>query len=158
MMCFTCLYFMSMSILFAPFVYLLLYCCCLYLYKQSCNSVCPAAVSCGPAPDAPANGQKINSGTTFGSTVNYTCNQGYTLQGNNTRTCMANKLWSGRAPTCNRKLLGIRCSTIDIHGHQQSIRAMILQCDDSWGFSLYISIYRHRADKQQVEWQYTCSA
>ena len=135
---------MSMNILFAHFMYLQ------YSYKQCCNCVLPAAVSCGPAPEASANGQRSGSGTTFGSTVNYTCFLGYTLQGNNTRTCMANKLWSGRTPTCNRKLLTIRCTTLDIHGHQQSIGAMILQCDASWGF------YRHRANKHQVEWQYIC--
>ena len=121
--------------------------CITAMYKQSCNCVLPIAISCGPAPDAPANGQRIGSGRTFKSTVTYTCNRGYTLQGDNTRTCMANKLWSGRTPTCNRKLLTIRCTTLDIHGHQQSIGAMILQCDASWGF------YRHRANKHQVEWQ-----
>ena len=136
-----------MIILFAPFMYLH------YSYKQSCNCALLAAVSCGPAPEALANGQRSVSGTTFGSTVKYTCILGYTLQGNNTRTCMANKLWSGRTPTCNRKLLTIRGTTLEIHGHQQFIRAMVLQCDDSSpGF------YRHRANKQQVEWQYTCSA
>ena len=105
-------------------------------YKKSCTCTLPAGTSCSPAPDAPANGQRSGSGTTFESTVTYTCNPGYTLQGDNRRTCMASGEWSGKTPTCNRKLLAIRCSTIDIHGHQKSIKAMILQ----------------------VEWQYTCSA
>ena len=109
----------------------------LYSYKQSCTCALPAVVNCGPAPDAPANGNRSGSGTTFGSTVTYTCDRGYTRQGPSRLTCMASRQWSGSAPTCKRKLLAIRCSTMDIHGHQKSIKAMILQCDDSWGF------YRH---------------
>ena len=91
-----------MSILFMPFVYLK------YNYEQSCTCVHPAAVSCGPAPDAPANGQRSGSGTTFRSAVTYTCDRGYTLQGASRLTCTHLKLWSGKAPTCNRKLLTIR--------------------------------------------------
>ena len=98
-MCFTYLYtYSSMSILFAHFVYLH------YSYKQSCNYVLPAAVSCGPAPKAPANGQRRGSGTTFGSTVTYSCNPGYILQGDNRRTCMADRQWSGVTTHCSRKL------------------------------------------------------
>ena len=74
-------------------------------YKQSCNCVLSAAVSCGPAPKAPANGRQISSDTTFGSTVTYTCNPGYTLQGDNGHTCMANGQWSGRTPTCSGTLV-----------------------------------------------------
>ena len=142
-----------MSTLFAPFLYLH------YSYNQSCNCVLPAAVNCGPAPDAPANGQQIASGAIFGSTVTYTCNRGYTLQGDSRHTCMANGEWSGKTPTCSRKLLAIRhtCSTIasSYMGIKSLSKAVILQCDDSWGFTW---IYKHRTDKQQVDWQYTCSA
>ncbi len=113
-----------MSILFAYFVYLH------YSYKQSCNCVLPAAVSCGPAPKAPANGQQNTSGTTFRSTVTYTCNPGYTLQGDNRHTCMANGHWSGRAPTCDRKLHTVLL--LLLHGYEQFTRALILQCVDSW--------------------------
>ena len=84
--------------------------CMATIYKQSCNCVSPVAISCDPAPDAPENGQRSGSGRIFKSTVTYSCDPGYTLQGDNTHTCMANKRWSGSAPTCNRKLLTIRCS------------------------------------------------
>ena len=94
---------MSMRILFTLFE------CLLYCYKQSYNCVLCAAVSCGPATNAPANGQRSVSGTTYGSTVTYACNRGYTLQGNSRHTCLANGQWSGRAPTCNCKMLRIRC-------------------------------------------------
>ena len=125
-----CIYLLSMSILFAHFVYLH------YSYKQRCTCTLPAAVSCGPAPKAPANGQQSVSGITFGSTVTYTCNLGYTLQGDNEgdngHTCLANGQWSGRTPTCNRKLLAVLL--LLLHGYEKSIRAMILQGADSWGF------------------------
>ena len=39
----------------------------------------------------------------MGATVNYTCNTGYTLNGNNTRTCQASGAWSGSDPTCDGK-------------------------------------------------------
>ena len=73
--------------------------------RKYCTCVLPAAVSCGTAPDVPANGQRNGSGTTYGSTVTYTCNPGYTLKGGSKLTCMANGQWSGRTPTCSRKLL-----------------------------------------------------
>ena len=79
-------------------------CMCLhYSYKQSCTCALIAAVSCGSAPKAPANGQRNVSGTTFRSTVTYTCNRGYTLQGDSRRTCMANGQWSGVTTRCSRK-------------------------------------------------------
>ncbi len=43
--------------------------------------------------------------TTFGSTATYTCNTGYMLTGDTTRTCGAGGQWSSSAPTCNRKLV-----------------------------------------------------
>ena len=76
---------------------------CIYSYKENFTCVFPAAVSCGPAPNAPLNGQRSGSGTTFRSTVNYTCDPGYTLQGDSIRTCMANRKWSGVTTLCSRK-------------------------------------------------------
>ena len=67
-----------------------------------------AAINCGEAPVAPANGQRSGSGTTFGSIVTYTCNHGYSpsAQGHNriVITCMANGRWTGSAPECYSKL------------------------------------------------------
>ena len=136
-----------MSILFAHFVYLH------YSYRESCTCVLPAAVSCGPAPSAPANGRQIDSGTTFGSTVTYTCNVGYTPQGDNGHTCMANGEWSGRTPICNRKLLAVLI--LLLHGIKSPSGqwyCIVMTVGGSPG------LCRHRADKQQVERQYTCSA
>ena len=57
-------------------------------------------VDCGDLTD-PANGQvDLTSGTTFGQTATYSCNTGYNLVGDSTRTCQATGVWSGSAPTC----------------------------------------------------------
>ena len=122
--------------------------CIIRSYKQSYYCVLSAAVSCGPAPNAPANGQRNISGTTFASTVTYTCNRGYILQGDSRRTCMANREWSGRTPTCNRKLLAVLLlytSTWASKVHQG--KDTVMTVGGSPG------VYRHRANKQQVEWQ-----
>ena len=36
-----------------------------------------------------------------GSTANYSCQDGYQLQGSQTRTCGEDGQWSGQEPTCN---------------------------------------------------------
>ena len=52
--------------------------------------------------DDPGNGTVMVTELTDGSTANYTCNDGYQLTGDETRTCMDNGMWSGHAPTCIR--------------------------------------------------------
>ncbi len=59
------------------------------------------AIDCGPL--TINNGQVSTSGTTFMMTATYTCDDGYTLNGGNIRTCQANEMWSGSDPTCDRK-------------------------------------------------------
>ena len=59
-------------------------------------------VDCGTLA-APQNGKVTFTTTTFMSTANYSCNSGYTLSWNETRTCEANGTWSDTAPTCDRK-------------------------------------------------------
>ena len=61
-----------------------------------------AVVDCGTLA-APQNGKVNLTATTFMSTANYSCNSGYTLSGNEIRTCEANGTWSDTAPTCDRK-------------------------------------------------------
>ena len=63
-----------------------------------------AVVDCGSLVD-PNNGQVNFSNTTFESTANYTCDLGYSLNGNWTRTCEANGEWSEDQPSCERKWL-----------------------------------------------------
>ena len=54
----------------------------------------------------PANGQiSYTAGATFGQTATYSCNAGYILVGDSTRTCQPTGVWSGSAPTCQGMLL-----------------------------------------------------
>ena len=54
----------------------------------------------------PANGQVSHTGaTTLGLTVTYSCDTGYNLVGDSTRTCQATRVWSGSVPTCQCMLL-----------------------------------------------------
>ena len=62
-------------------------------------------MDCGSLND-PGNGSvNHTSGTTFGQTITYSCNTGYNLVGDSTRTCQATGEWSGSAPTCEGTLL-----------------------------------------------------
>ena len=64
-----------------------------------------AVVDCGNLND-PDNGQVIHATvTTFGQTATYSCNSGYNLVGDSTRTCQAEGEWSGSVPTCQSMLL-----------------------------------------------------
>ena len=62
------------------------------------------AVDCGNLTD-PANGQVDHTAGTFGQTAIYSCNTGYNLVGDSTRTCQATGEWSQSAPTCAGMLL-----------------------------------------------------
>lgn len=59
---------------------------------------------CGD-PDIPNNGNKSDTGSLVGDTVMYTCNSGYRLFGDTSRTCQPNGQWTGIQPQCNRTLL-----------------------------------------------------
>ena len=62
--------------------------------------LCPiAVVNCGGLGD-PFNGQVMLTGTTVGSTATYECNSGFTLVGNQERTCQEDGSWSGMDPGC----------------------------------------------------------
>ena len=57
-------------------------------------------VNCGNL-TSPANGTIFLNTTLFESTVTYSCNNSdYQLVGDAMRTCLANGIWSGSAPTC----------------------------------------------------------
>ena len=62
-------------------------------------SLFSTVVDCGTLSN-PLNGQVSHTaGTTFGETATYSCNTGYNLVGDNTRTCQATGEWSGSEPT-----------------------------------------------------------
>ena len=58
-----------------------------------------ADVTCGGLPD-PDNGVVTLSDNIPGSTATYSCNPGYRLEGDSTRTCMEDGEWSGAPPSC----------------------------------------------------------
>ena len=63
------------------------------------------AVDCGDLTD-PANGRVDHTaGSSLGQTAQYSCDTGYNLVGDSTRTCQATGNWSGSAPTCQGVLL-----------------------------------------------------
>ena len=51
----------------------------------------------------PASGDVNFNSTEIGSMANYSCNEGFILNGNATRICQDNGEWSGDDPTCQRK-------------------------------------------------------
>ena len=61
-------------------------------------------VRCPDLPD-PSNGRVNQQGNKPGDRASYTCNSGYELQDDSTRTCQNNGQWSGDAPTCESKLI-----------------------------------------------------
>lgn len=48
----------------------------------------------------PFNGRVVLMGRTVGSQATYDCNEGFNLEGNETRTCQSDGMWSGNEPTC----------------------------------------------------------
>ena len=50
-----------------------------------------------------AFGEVEGSSMEYGSTLNFTCNTGYTLRGSRGRTCQANGMWSGEEALCDSK-------------------------------------------------------
>lgn len=59
-------------------------------------------VDCGNL-TSPLQGYVSIAESTFGSIANYSCFEGYEIEGNTTRTCLENGNWSGNDPTCNCK-------------------------------------------------------
>eukprot|EP00058_Branchiostoma_floridae_P008085 XP_002593573.1 hypothetical protein BRAFLDRAFT_125152 [Branchiostoma floridae] len=57
------------------------------------------AEGCGD-PGIPTNGNRQGNSFTYGSTVIYSCNEGFRLVGSSYLTCQANRQWNGRVPVC----------------------------------------------------------
>ena len=65
--------------------------------------LCCAVIDCGD-PGTPQNGARTGNSFTFESTVSYTCNDGYELQGSATQTCQQTSRWTDQRPVCARKI------------------------------------------------------
>ena len=61
-------------------------------------------VTCSVLP-IPTNGRRSSSQRNYNVTVSFSCNTGYNLRGNSSRTCQSTGQWSGTQPTCDSKLL-----------------------------------------------------
>ncbi|XP_023131571.2 CUB and sushi domain-containing protein 1 [Amphiprion ocellaris] len=57
------------------------------------------AIVCGPPPTIP-NGQVVGTDFTWGSSISYSCNQGYQLSLPTVLTCQGTGNWSGEKPQC----------------------------------------------------------
>ena len=68
------------------------------MYQYACIS----GIDCGSLPN-PANGVVSLSDTVFGSVATYSCNDGFTLEGETTRQCEVSGRWSGTPPSCKRE-------------------------------------------------------
>lgn len=51
----------------------------------------------------PANGSVSYANTTKDAVANYTCNEGFYLNGSEARVCQSNGFWSDVKPMCFRK-------------------------------------------------------
>ena len=56
-----------------------------------------------PDLDDPKDGSVDVSGVLPGDKAKYRCDYGFRLDGEHTRTCQYNGVWTGEAPTCKRK-------------------------------------------------------
>ena len=73
-----------------------------FVWDSLCSSPIslPSDAECGSLTD-PANGMvDTTAGTTEGMMASYTCNTGYNLVGDTTRTCGTDGVWSSMEPTC----------------------------------------------------------
>ncbi|XP_070683703.1 beta-2-glycoprotein 1-like [Pempheris klunzingeri] len=53
-----------------------------------------------PYPDPPTNGELYYEDTVYQSMINYTCDEGHFMIGDNTSVCLANGTWSSPTPEC----------------------------------------------------------
>ena len=67
----------------------------LYLTSLISIALCPSLTD-------PANGMVMWTGLNPGSTATYTCDEGFELNGVETRTCQSDGTWSDVPPTCDR--------------------------------------------------------
>lgn len=58
-----------------------------------------SVVTCG-FPPRPKNGSFIGNETTFQSSLRFECDEGFDLEGSETRMCTSDKNWSGKEVTC----------------------------------------------------------
>ncbi|TWW59473.1 Nucleolar protein 11-like [Takifugu flavidus] len=60
-----------------------------------------------PYPESLLNGEVYYTDTVYGSTINYTCDEGYTMNGADVSECLSNGMWSNPAPECKAVQCGL---------------------------------------------------
>ena len=75
----------------------------LHLYNLTDVFFLHSALAACPTLMEPENGQLDLDGVTQMSTATYSCNIGFTLNGDQTRTCGSDGSWSGSEPSCQSK-------------------------------------------------------
>ena len=63
-------------------------------------------MDCSDLPD-PINGSVTLNSTVEGSIANYTCDEGFLLDGPVVRMCGSNGMWSGSTPQCEGEFEGL---------------------------------------------------
>ncbi|XP_078574829.1 uncharacterized protein LOC144861025 isoform X2 [Branchiostoma floridae x Branchiostoma japonicum] len=71
---------------------------CTHMLQLAVSLVDISGVQC-PVLTAPENGA-VNGGNSYQDVVQFTCNHGYQLIGDSSRTCQADGTWTGADPTC----------------------------------------------------------
>ncbi|XP_049824701.1 sushi, von Willebrand factor type A, EGF and pentraxin domain-containing protein 1 isoform X2 [Aethina tumida] len=67
--------------------------------KELPTCVLVTAVQCAP-PENPRHGKAVYTSCSYNSVVSYECKYGYTLVGESTRRCGADRKWTGNQPMC----------------------------------------------------------
>ena len=89
-----------------------------YIYKKYVFTVAP--VNCGD-PGVPENGWRLVHGTTESSTVEYSCVEGYALNGTSERTCMSSGEWSEMLPICQSKYPFTSTPSLPLYTKEQTL-------------------------------------
>ena len=69
-------------------------------HRNIVQSFSSTVTDCSSLSDPPSGHVSYSGNDT---TANYTCDSGYTLNGNGTRVCQTNGMWSGSAPSCEHE-------------------------------------------------------
>ena len=80
----------------------------IYIYVRPCSFYLMSntfflvdLISCND-PGTPLNGERKIESTFEGDIVEYYCNEGYELIGDEERICLGDGLWSGQLPICRQ--------------------------------------------------------
>ncbi|XP_038072987.1 sushi domain-containing protein 2-like [Patiria miniata] len=102
-------------------------------YRAAIESA--SIVICGSVAD-PTNGRKEVSRGSVGGVASFTCDDGYTLQGENELVCQENGTWSGEVPICEASVI---CGSVAdaTNGRKEVSRGSVggvasFTCDDGY--------------------------